>query len=204
MEQDWAERVRKYRRRAGLTQEQLADLFLVEPRTIRRWEAGQTRPPLEVRQRLHRNAVPVLQRPEVAALTSLVTSSGEGMMLLDERLNVLAASARDRAWFQSQIGRDPVGLSLEPFLPVAIRDLLGQYGGWEKAVQAGLASFATDFAMQRREIGNSSDFVGRMQHTILRMGDGVRLHLSRSRTLEASQALSAPELTFVDEIMTEG
>lgn len=43
----FAEALKKARQAAGLTQAQAAELLGVWPQTIRRWESGQTVPPVE-------------------------------------------------------------------------------------------------------------------------------------------------------------
>ena len=40
MEQDFSERLKKYRREKNLTQQELADLLQVSNKTVSRWESG--------------------------------------------------------------------------------------------------------------------------------------------------------------------
>jgi transcriptional regulator with XRE-family HTH domain len=203
MKDDWSERIRGYRSRSGLTQEALADLFNVEPRTIRRWEAGASRPPLDIRQRLMRTRVPLIERADTSTLLRLVEMSTEGIMLLDDDLTILAMSPRERAWFMRQYGRDGINTSWEPHMPSFFHALLEEHGGWRALLQGGLSSLTSDFRMPRGDTGNAADHVGRAQYTILRLADGTRIHTSLSSTLPPDSPLQPPKLTFLDEIMAE-
>jgi DNA-binding XRE family transcriptional regulator len=203
MDEDWSLRIRSYRSRSGLTQEALADLFDVEPRTIRRWEAGTYRPPLEIRRRLMRTRVPLVARADTSTLLRLVERSSEGIMLLDDDLTILAMSPRERTWFMRQYGRDGINTSWEPCMPTFFRSLLEAQGGWRTLRHCGLSSLTSDFQMPRGDTGNAADHIGRVQYTILRLADGTRIHTSLSSTLPPGSPLQPAKLTFLDEIMAE-
>jgi transcriptional regulator with XRE-family HTH domain len=202
MYQDWDIRIRNYRQRSGLTQEALADLFMVDARTIRRWEAGQTLPPLEVRRKLQRTRVPIINRPEAAVFKQLVATSTEGIMLLDDELTILAMSDRELQWFQSQYGFDPRGRSWEPYIPHFFIPLLDRYGGWRATTRAGLSSITSDFRRHPPETGRADVHNARAQYTILHMADGMRIHIAVSSTLPDTAELHPPKMTFIDEIMS--
>jgi transcriptional regulator with XRE-family HTH domain len=197
MSKDWATRIRSWRKRSGLTQEAVADLFLVDVRTIRRWEKGTSQPPLDVRERLHRTCVPLIQRPEVSALAKVVSTSAIGTMLLDDKLTVVAMSERERLFWQAQTGQDLLGKSWEPYIPKFFLELLDQHGGWRAAIKAGASSLTGDC---RVPLPDGQVFTGRIQYTILRMSDGTLIHNYLGQSLPESAVLEAPRVTFIDEI----
>jgi transcriptional regulator with XRE-family HTH domain len=198
MAEDWSLRIRSYRRRTGLTQEALAELFMVEPRTIRRWEAGHSQPPAKIRQRLTKTSVPAISRPEISVLREMVETSSQGITLLNDDLIVLAMSSRDRQWFTSNFGQVPLQASIEHFIPPTVRDLVEPHGGWRRAIDAGLSSMMADF-----QIPGLASFAGRMQWTVLRLGDGARIHTCVSKTLPSMSAPLPATLTFIDEVRSE-
>ena len=202
MDEDWALRIRNYRERSGLTQDALAEMFLVDSRTVRRWEAGKTRPPLDVRRRLGRTHVPIIQTPVGSVLRDLVERSADGITLLDDDLKVLAQSARDIRWTVKHYGRDLRGEVFMPYLPSFFEELAAPFGGWHGTVRAGLASLTCDFRMPVADAGNAADYSGRLQYTVLRLADGVRVHLCVASKLQSPDILHPPQLTFVDEIMS--
>ncbi len=200
---DWGLRIRSYRERAGLTQVQLADLFGVDDRTVRRWEAGVSRPPRSVREQLGRTPVPRILRPDIQSIATLVRQSSLGIMLLDSQLVVLAASARDIAWHQRHYCRDPTGSSFEPFIQQTPRTLLESAGGWRKAVASGLSSLTGDFQMEVGERGNVQGLQGRATWTVMRLEGGDQIHLCQSSTLPTGSTVHGMRLTFIEEIMQE-
>lgn len=58
---DFAERLKSARKRAGLTQQSMADRTLIPKRTIEKWEQGETNPPPYV-QRFVLNELEVIAR----------------------------------------------------------------------------------------------------------------------------------------------
>jgi transcriptional regulator with XRE-family HTH domain len=202
MTNDWATRIRSWRKRSGLTQEAVADLFMVDERTVRRWEQGISEPPLDVRRRLERTSVPLIQRPEISALAQVIASSALGTMLLDENLKVLAMSERERQFWLHQTGKDLTGGTWEPYIPSFFQEILEGYGGWRAAIKAGASSLTGDCRITLA--GDGAVFTGRIQYTILRMSDGTVVHSYLGRSMPETAVLLPARVTFIDEIMQAG
>ena len=62
-DKNFAQRLKELRRKARLTQEELANLVKVSPITERRWEWGERTPRMEEIKKLDKN-YPVLGRPD--------------------------------------------------------------------------------------------------------------------------------------------
>lgn len=110
---EWSQRVRYYRARAGLTQEALAELFGVEPRTVRRWESGASRPPEDVRAKLQRAPVPVIPRAKMSSLKDFVSGAKGMISLYTPTLEVVAGSSVSTALFRTLYGGDPIGVNVD-------------------------------------------------------------------------------------------
>ena len=203
MTENWHLRIRSYRLRSGLTQEQLADVFMVADRTVRRWENGQSQPPQHVRERLLRTHVPLIHRPEVAALRAMTETSSLGTMLMDEKLNIIAMSAREQQFWLRQYGQDLRGQNWEPFSPPFFRTVFETHGGWRSAIKSGASSLTCDFSIPMPGNDATGLYSGRVQYTILRMSDGTHIHNYVATTLPAGAAQQPARLTFIDEIESE-
>jgi transcriptional regulator with XRE-family HTH domain len=199
---DWAERIRNYRVRSKLTQEQLAELFMVEPRTISRWETGVSQPPESVRLKLRRTHVPLLSTPTGKAVESLVTDHRGSAMMYDMNLIVLAVSEQQRKWVQLQYDMDPIGQSWHAYMGDHFLAMLAKEGGYHKVIKRGLSSVTTDFNLREGERGSKANYAGRLNHTIIRLDDGQQVHLSIVTPLGMAVHTN-PLMTFIDEVMAE-
>jgi transcriptional regulator with XRE-family HTH domain len=200
---DWAERIKNYRLRSKLTQEQLAELFMVEPRTISRWETGASQPPDSVRLKLRRTHVPLLSTPTGKAVEALVSDHGGAAMMYDMNLIVLAVSKQQRKWANLQYGFDPIGQCWHAYMGDHFLHMLAKEGGYYQVVKRGLSSVTTDFQLKEGERGAKASYAGRLNHTIIRLDDGQQVHLSIVTPLGMAVHTN-PLMTFIDEIMAEG
>jgi transcriptional regulator with XRE-family HTH domain len=93
----WHVWVKAYRERNELTQEAASVMLGVDPRTVRRWEAGQVTPTAQVRKRLSQLIVPSPAHELGAQLKPLLELSSDFILLFDQDLHVVAQSASHAA-----------------------------------------------------------------------------------------------------------
>jgi hypothetical protein len=148
--------------------------------------------------------VPGIERPDIAALKSLVNMSPVFAILFDRDLNVIENSPSHKAQMQLQYGLDVVGQNWLNYMPLIFLQEIDRRGGWDQMMRQGFSSVTSDYIRQAGERGNSSEHCGRVQQTSLRLSDGEIVHLSLTTTISKAQAvLKPPQLIFLDEVMTD-
>jgi transcriptional regulator with XRE-family HTH domain len=199
---DWSQRVRQYRNRSGLTQAALAEMFGVEERTVRRWEAGTSRPPADVRVKLQLAPVPAIPVPISRSLKEFVRSSKEMMSIYTPELKVIAASPPGAAQFAAMFGCEFDGVRLFDFLGNDMRQLITNHGGWDRMVKNGLSSIAASIVVEKGTSGLAYDVPVQIAYTVLTMTDGERVHIGYT-TMLREPAPFKPKITFGEELFLE-
>jgi transcriptional regulator with XRE-family HTH domain len=203
---NWSKRVRNYRRGSNLTQEQLATIFGVETRTVQRWEAGASRPTDRIQRELVRAPVPPIVWPTVRGLMSLVETSSEYVLLLDEKLRVLANSKSHKIRMMSQFGTDVVGHEWTKYMPQVFADMIEREGGRDAIYRRGYSSLTADYHRQINESsGNKFEAWGRAAQSVLRLDGGIRIELCMARDIPKEEyILGNPVITYIDDILADG
>jgi transcriptional regulator with XRE-family HTH domain len=201
---DWSDRVRNYRLRSKLSQEALADLFGVDPRSVRRWEAGDSRPRDDVRAKLLRAPVPAVAQTTIDGLARIIASSSEFTVLLDDKYQVITSSPSYNARMTRVHGSDwrSVPLLDRFYKPVAevIDASVTRHGGLQKMMQNGLSAMTHDFVMNRDGAEVTFRFTG--ARLFVSATDSVMIHTSFG-VEKADIAFTEPLMTYLDEIMAE-
>lgn len=134
---NWSSAVRHYRRVHCITQDQLADIFAVDTRTVRRWESGQSIPPMSVRD----TVIMIDHSAQYDMLAKLTSSSTEIMCLFDQDRRIIAASPALLQSARLSVS-DVVGANYcRLFVPehaTGIIDRIDREGGY---VKSGLSGF---------------------------------------------------------------
>jgi transcriptional regulator with XRE-family HTH domain len=198
---DWSDRIRGYRQRSGLTQEKLAEMFGVDARSVRRWEAGHSRPSEEVRTRLMRAPVPAMVRPDIAGFASVIRSSSAFTVLLDDNQDVIASSPSYNARMSRVHGPDWTALPQfeRLYRPIAdvIEDQCNQRGGLKKLMREGLSALTHDFLIERDGIEKALRFTS--ARLFVTPTESVHIHASFG--IDRASAIHTRSLmTFLDEI----
>jgi transcriptional regulator with XRE-family HTH domain len=206
MSWSWAKRIRSYRVRSNLTQEGLAELFMVDARTVSRWETGKSRPSQAVMDRLRRSHVPVIGSPLGSAIKDLVESSSELALLTDMKMRVIANSRPHKALVAAIFNADVVGQDYAKFAPDYVMQALEAEGGWRHAVDAGLSSSTGDYFRAAGTDGVVSPTVCvRAQMVMLRLADGEMVSLTMTRPIPIESLSREPvRFTYLDEVMSDG
>jgi DNA-binding XRE family transcriptional regulator len=130
-------RMKRFRREKGFTQEKLAAHWGVTVRSIGRWERGEGRPPEWMRREMTLAANP-LEWPALGALRALVESQNGPAMMFDDKLKVLAASQFHRDWGLKHYGIDVVGVDWTRYMDAHALNVLDEQGGYMRMIQNGL------------------------------------------------------------------
>jgi transcriptional regulator with XRE-family HTH domain len=201
---EWSERIRNYRRNSRLSQEALAELFGVDVRSVRRWEAGTSRPRDDVRAKLLRAPVPAVAQTTIDGLARIISTSSEFTVLLDDKFQVIASSASYDARMTRVHGPDWRGVPLLDrfYKPVAevIDTSVTRHGGLQKMMRNGLSAMTHDFVMDRDGVEVTFRFTG--ARLFINASESVLINTSFG--VEKSDiAYTEPLITYLDEIMTE-
>lgn len=169
---------------------------------MQRWEAGTTRPPINIQQRLARTPVPPIAWASAMGLVSIVEATREIAFLLDPLSKIHAASPEYRQAMQEQFGRDPIGLEFLQIAPASFKDLITREGGAAVMRKRGLSSLAGDYRRRAGEAnGNRLETFGRVAYTALRL-EGATFALVLSRDITAAEYRPGSiEVTYLDEIL---
>jgi transcriptional regulator with XRE-family HTH domain len=193
----WSKRVRTYRQGSGLTQEQFAERCGVEPRTVQRWEAGKTTPPQCIQSMLTTGNRDVSLTPGASVIRSVVEASSDSAMLLDAKLNVLAASMHQRNWMRDTYGCDMLGVHWPRYMSPFSRDLLDKQGGLDRLVKGGLAYAKSVYHLPANTNGNSVAHTRLVQHTVLRFDGYDVLHMCTATPLPLDGVIEPPTVDWL-------
>lgn len=199
---EWSQRVRYYRTRAGLTQEALAELFGVEPRTVRRWESGASRPPEDVRAKLQRAPVPVIPRATLGSLKDFVGGAKGLVSLYTPTLDVIAASPVSAHLFRTLYGSEPVGVNILPYLGEDLRNLFTDHGGMDRMLRNGLSSITADMCVEKGNHGAAIEVTMRSAISVLTLEDGQKVQIAYSSMID-SKTDTRPCVTYGEEVRLE-
>ena len=200
----WSTRVRRYREANKMTQEALAEAFRVDTRTVRRWEAGHSRPPEHVCEKLALSPTPSFGSATQSALKLFVETAPMSAILLDIDFRVLANSPIQKARMISQYGVDTVGDDWLKWNPQSHRDLVERFGGPRGLIKKGFSSVSIKFHRPVNEHnGNKLPYTGHSVQTVLRLDGGDVVHLAVTTDLPHGSVLFEPKLTWLDEIHQE-
>jgi transcriptional regulator with XRE-family HTH domain len=199
----WAERILAYRKRSKISQEKAAQLFGVDVRTIRRWEAGKAAPTILVQAKLSATPVPLIKNPTYQGLVQLVETSPNFALLFDRDLIVLANSPSHKEHMLKQYGVDVVGSDWRRYCPALFQDIIDKHGGRHRMLADGFSSLSADFFRPAGERGGSISYSGRGTHTSLRILPDTVIDLSVSVALPPEQVTNSVRVTYLDEIITD-
>jgi hypothetical protein len=193
---EWAERVRRYRANARLSQAGLAELFGVDARTVQRWEAGSTAPPKDIQVVLWRAPVPAIMSASVVGLAELVRSSTEIAFLFDASDRVIASSGSHTGMFRKLNGVDPVGVNWYDYVPDQFKDEVSRQGGRENIYRRGYRTLTGDMR-------SGSGVCWRVHQSLLVLDAGERVELCFSRRIDPSAFVGGRTVyVYADEIMS--
>ncbi len=207
---NWGARIRKYRSRSGLTQEALAEAFGVAPRTIRRWEAEDSRPPDHVRKKLRLSPVMVMPRLSLDGLQANAALSPLNTVLLNDKYMVLAASPSYVGFMTRAHGPDWKSLNYFKQVPDYVAEQFyaayAAVGGLESVLDSNYASVLTDFVFTDSMRANGKPTIAmRGNGTRVFLADGQCVFINTSHPIPVDQVMfSKPQFTFLDEIMSDG
>jgi transcriptional regulator with XRE-family HTH domain len=193
----WSLFITDFRSKHNMTQEQAALMLGVEPRTIRRWEAG-FEPSSSVRQRLMPILVPHAAHRMANDMQSLLELSSEYIMILDEDFNIIANSkSHQRFMFETYKIQSIIGLCWMKWIPSAYRDWIEQSGKTTGLYKSGFVSRRTPYAAKANLNRGRGETCGINDHTLLRV-DGSKIHLTVTKELPRNIVTALTEnLTYV-------
>lgn len=198
----WAARVRAYRNRTGLSQERLAEMFGVDVRTVRRWEAGATRPTASVRKRLEIAPVPIMQNPSVTGFAQIVRAATGFVSLLDENHALLAWSESFRTRMERANGPGWREMSHLERIKSPAQEIITatceKHGGLDKMMRAGLSALTHDFQYEYHGKPISMRFTS--ARLFVNSTESVLLHTSFGIAPDQAQP-GDPLITYFDEIV---
>ena len=142
---DWAQRVKDYRARNGITQQALAEDLGVDRTTISRWENGKDEPALVFRKRILAFA-PTYAEGTIRGLVSFIDSLDGMATLLDANFRVLRTTRKH----QLKLGYDPsdlYGQDSERYWSAEMERIIQQLGGLKGYRRHGVCSM--DLAIAR-------------------------------------------------------
>lgn len=143
---DWAQRIKDYRSRNGLTQEDMAERLDVDRTTIIRWEKGQDEPALKFRKSILA-LTPTVPEGVVRGLIASIDNMDGLATLLDPDFRVLRASRMH----QRVLGYDPAtvyGQPSERYWAAEMEWLVKYLGGLRSYKRLGI--YQMDLALLRR------------------------------------------------------
>jgi transcriptional regulator with XRE-family HTH domain len=178
----WANWTKAFRVKHQLTQEGVADMLGVDPRTVRRWEAGQ-QPTKEARGRLESLIAPSPAHLMGDFLPVLLETSPDYIMLLDPEFKVLATSASHRRFMTAHHGiADVVGLSWRRFVPHTYNDWIDSNGGTAGMLRNGFVSRRNPYSYTPKPGSGKQPSHGIADHTLLRLATGL-VHMTVTKQL---------------------
>jgi transcriptional regulator with XRE-family HTH domain len=199
----WAKRVKLYRQKSGMPQEQLAEMFGVDVRSVRRWEAGTAMPSLAVRKKLLSAPVPAMASASVAGFAEIIRSSPKFTALLSDRHEIIAASASYEARMLRVHGPDWRDVPHLDRIKSPVQEIItatcDAHGGLDKMMRNGLSSLTHDFTFERDGRMVSMRFTSArlfVNHT-----DSVLIHASFGTDINDVRP-DEPQITYLDEIMS--
>jgi transcriptional regulator with XRE-family HTH domain len=201
---DWAQRVRSYRSKSQLTQEALADLFGVDVRSVRRWEAGSARPSAAVRSKLVRAPVQPIAVTSLAGFSSMIETSSAFSVLLDYDHNVITCSPSYEARMQRVLGPDwrSVPMFERFYRPISeqVQAACDRHGGLDRMMRQGLSSMTHDFVLQRNGAERAFRFTS--ARLFINAQESVSIHTSFGIDKSAA-SFTDPLITYLEEIRSD-
>jgi transcriptional regulator with XRE-family HTH domain len=181
-----AMRLRAFRRENGMTQEEAASYFVVDTRTLRRWEAGGP-VPAEVQRRIAENN-PLTERM-VQGLVAIVRHSEGFMLLLDDELVVIENSAPHKARMQELFGFDIVGRKWDDFITPEAREWIKAEGGVPAMIARGFIHCAVPFRRVVQTLTGETELAGVTYQSSVWIGTGTLLSIITIAHLRAGEVL---------------
>ena len=189
---DWAQRVKDYRARNGITQQALAEDLGVDRTTISRWENGKDEPALVFRKRILAFA-PTYAEGTIRGLVSFIDSLDGMATLLDANFRVLRTTRKH----QLKLGYDPsdlYGQDSERYWSAEMERIIQQLGGLKGYRRHGVCSM--DLAIARAP--NEGGYRNHKQLTTVgrtvAVGDprDPACHLTTLRVVESDEPDATP------------
>jgi DNA-binding XRE family transcriptional regulator len=144
--EDWAQRVKDYRARNGITQQALAEDLGVDRTTISRWETARDEPALMYRRKLMA-LTPSFEEGVVRGLIDFIDNLDGLATLLDANFRVLRTTRKH----QELMGYDPgevYGQSCERYWSAEMEGIIKHLGGFKGYRKHGI--YQMDLALVRQ------------------------------------------------------
>jgi transcriptional regulator with XRE-family HTH domain len=178
----WSHWIRTFRETHALTQEGAAAMLGVDPRTVRRWEAGQE-PTKAARERLSAKLAPSPAHLMGDFLVELLKTSSDYIMLLDSDLNVLANSRSHQRFMQEHHGiHDLIGVSWRKYVPRSYAEWLEVRGGTRGMLEDFFVSRRVPYIYTPKADSDKKPSAGFADHTLMRLASGP-VHMTVTREL---------------------
>jgi transcriptional regulator with XRE-family HTH domain len=188
----WSNWTRTFRAAHSLTQEGAAAMLGVDPRTVRRWEAGQE-PTKAARERLSAMLAPSPAHLMGDFLVELLKTSTDYIMLLDNDLRVIANSQSHKRFMQLHHGiDDAVGLSWQKYVPKTYAEWLETRGSTRGMLEDGFVSRRVPYIYTPKVGSEKRPSAGFADHTLLRLASGP-VHMTVTRELPREMVSSIGE-----------
>jgi transcriptional regulator with XRE-family HTH domain len=199
----WSERIKLYRQKTGMPQEQLAEMFGVDVRSVRRWEAGTAMPSLAVRKKLLSAPVPAMASASVSGFAEIIRTSNKFTALLSDQHEIIAASASYEGRMLRVHGPDWRDVPHLDRIKSPVQDIItatcDTHGGLEKMMRNGLSSLTHDFTFERDGRTVSMRFTS--ARLFVNHKDSVLIHTSFGTNINDVRP-DEPQITYLDEIMS--
>jgi transcriptional regulator with XRE-family HTH domain len=188
----WSSWTRNFRATHSLTQEDAAAMLGVDPRTVRRWEAGQE-PTKAARERLSAMLAPSPAHLMGDFLVELLKTSTDYIMLLDIDLRVIANSQSHQRFMQQHHRIDDIiGVSWLKYVPRSYAEWLDTQGQTRGMLADGFVSRRVPYIYTPKSGSDKRASAGFADHTLLRLAYGA-VHMTVTRELPRDVVLSIGE-----------
>lgn len=186
-------RVKRFRRVNGLTQEMLAERWGVTVRSVGRWERGEGRPAEWMRREMNLVGSP-LEWPSTAALRQLVERQVGPAMIFDVDFKVLVASEFHRNWGLKTYGVDFIGADWNRYLADHAKQLIERHGSLRRMIHNGLMCMRGIYQDPGGSPGGDIPLQLFADFTVVRVPDfgAISIAVGRPARADDNQNLFAP------------
>lgn len=181
-----ASRLRAYRARQGITQEELALQWGVSSRTITRWERGEGRPAEWMRREMAAGESPITW-PNMSVLTHLIRNYNGPGMILDNALTVVTGTSVHKRWMHQTHGLDIEGVNWHNYTSQDALDMFARHGGITNMIKNGLMCIRGFYSDPGGIDGTEMPKLHYVDLTVLRIPDYGELCVSVSREPNANE-----------------